>query len=228
MSKTKRTKGKKIRYAHPTFNITLNEEQQLAKQEILQNDIAIILGNAGSGKTLLACYVALELYKSGKVTKIVITRPTISKEDIGHLPGTAEEKLAPWMAPVFANMHQLLDKSVIDNMIIEGTLEVVPVTHMRGRTFTNAAIIFDEFQNAENGITEMILGRIGVDSKMFLCGDYHQIDLKPQIKKLSGVYMVEGMENVDGVCKIELKTNHRHPILDKIMKFFEEKNSQYK
>lgn len=178
--------------------------------------------------TLLACYIALELYKSAQIKKIIITRPTVSREDIGHLPGTAEEKLAPWMAPIFANMYQILDKQTVNIMLEEGSLEIVPVTHMRGRTFTDAAIIFDEFQNAENGITQMILERIGIDSKMFLCGDYNQIDLKNGLKKLSGVYMVEGMEKIEGVCRIELNSNHRHPILQRIMDFFEKKNAQYK
>lgn len=226
MSKSNNTKCKKLKYSHPTFNIILNEEQQIAKEHLLKNDISIILGRSGSGKTLLACYVALELYKMGIVKKIVVTRPTISKEEIGHIPGNIWDKMLPWLTPIFANMYQILDKTTIDLMIEENNLEIVPITHMRGRTFTNSAIIFDEFQNAENGITQMILERIGINSKIFLCGDYNQIDLKN--KKLSGVYMIEGMENIEGVYKIELKSNHRHPILKRIMDFFEKKNAQYK
>ena len=86
------------------FLLSLNDEQKLAKAKILQSDVSVILGKAGSGKTLLACQVALQMLLEKHVTKIIITRPTISKEDIGFLPGNLEEKMGPWVAPIYLSL----------------------------------------------------------------------------------------------------------------------------
>ena len=87
------------------FKLSLTQEQKLAKAEILQNDVSVIVGKAGSGKTLLACQIALQALLEKQVNRIVITRPTISKEDIGHLPGNIKEKMDPWVAPIYGNMY---------------------------------------------------------------------------------------------------------------------------
>ena len=123
------------------FLLSLNPEQKKAKSIILENDVSIILGNAGSGKTLLACQIALDLTLGKHVEKIIITRPTISKEDLGYLPGGIDDKMDPWVAPVYGNMYQLLRRERIDAMIADRQIEIVPVSYMRGRTFTNSVII---------------------------------------------------------------------------------------
>ena len=162
------------------FKLSLTQEQKQAKAEILQNDISVIVGKAGSGKTLLACQIALQALLEKQVNRIIITRPTISKEDIGHLPGNIKEKMDPWVAPIYGNMYQLLRKERIDEFVAREQIEIVPVSYMRGRTFTNSVVIVDECQNLDNAQTLMILQRIGVDSKMFFCGDVGQVDLKRQ------------------------------------------------
>ena len=129
------------------FLLSLNDEQKSAKAEILNNTISIILGKAGSGKTLLACQIALQEVLQKRRKKIIITRPTISKEDLGHLPGNMEEKMSPWVAPIYGNMYQLLRRERVDKMIKDGQIEIVPVSYMRGRTFLDAAVIVDECQN---------------------------------------------------------------------------------
>ncbi len=126
------------------FQITLNEEQKRAKSIILDNPITVLKGMAGSGKTLVACQVALDMLFNKEVEKIVITRPTVSKEDIGFLPGDIKEKMDPWLAPIYHNLYALYSKEKIDKEIELGNIEIVPFAFVRGRTFVNNFIIVDE------------------------------------------------------------------------------------
>ena len=202
------------------FLLSLNSEQKKAKSIILENDVSIILGNAGSGKTLLACQIALGLALGKHVERIIITRPTISKEDLGYLPGGIDDKMDPWVAPVYGNMYQLLRRDRIDAMITTKQIEIVPVSYMRGRTFTNSVIIVDEAQNLTNEQTLMILQRIGKGSKMLFCGDTDQIDLKSMSD--SGLRFLQSIKTVKGLHSIELLENHRHPILKQILEAYED------
>jgi phosphate starvation-inducible PhoH-like protein len=201
------------------FLLSLNPEQKKAKSIILENDVSIILGNAGSGKTLLACQIALDLTLGKHVEKIIITRPTISKEDLGYLPGGIDDKMDPWVAPVYGNMYQLLRRERIDAMIGDRQIEIVPVSYMRGRTFTNSVIIVDEAQNLTHDQTLMILQRIGKGSKMMFCGDSDQIDLKSISE--SGLKFLQSIKTVNGLHTTELLENHRHPILKRILKAYD-------
>ena len=202
------------------FLLSLNAEQKKAKSIILENDVSIISGNAGSGKTLLACQIALGLTLGKHVERIIITRPTISKEDLGYLPGGIDDKMDPWVAPVYGNMYQLLRRERIDAMITSKQIEIVPVSYMRGRTFTNSVIIVDEAQNLTNEQTLMILQRIGKGSKMIFCGDSDQIDLKSMSD--SGLRFLQAIKTVKGLHSIELLENHRHPILKQILEAYED------
>jgi phosphate starvation-inducible PhoH-like protein len=200
------------------FLLSLNEEQKLAKKEILDNTVSVILGKAGSGKTLLACQIALQEVLQKKRKKIIITRPTISKEDLGHLPGNMEEKMSPWVAPIYGNMYQLLRKERVDKMISDDIIEIVPVSYMRGRTFLDSCVIVDECQNLDHEQTLMILQRIGINSRMMFCGDSQQIDLKRGGD--SGLKFLSSVNTVKGLHCFELLENHRHPILDEILNVY--------
>lgn len=123
------------------FKLQLNEEQKLAKEIILQNTITLLAGKAGSGKTLLACQVALDGLFRKNFEKIIITRPTVSKEEIGFLPGDLHQKMDPWVQPIYQNMYLLYDKDKIDNYIQNNQIEIVPLSFMRGRTFLDACLI---------------------------------------------------------------------------------------
>ena len=130
------------------FSLSLSEEQKLAKSEILKHPFNFILGKAGSGKTLLAVQIALDMFFKRQVNKIVITRPTVSNEDNGFLPGSLEEKMEPWLVPIRSNMRKVYNKPMIlDKMEKEENIELVSLSHFRGRTFDNATVIVDEFQN---------------------------------------------------------------------------------
>jgi phosphate starvation-inducible PhoH-like protein len=202
-----------------TFKITLNDEQKEAKQVILDNPVTLLKGMAGSGKTLVACQVALDLMFRKDIERIIITRPTVAKEEIGFLPGDLKEKMDPWLAPIYANLHMLYDKTKIEKMVADGQIEIVPFAFMRGRTFPDAVVIVDECQNITHGQTEMILGRLGKGGKMIFCGDITQTDLKQ--KKDSGIGFFTRLESeIRGVKVITLKTNHRHEIVEPILKLY--------
>ena len=203
------------------FKLELNEEQKEAKQIILDNPVVLIKGMAGSGKTLIACQVALDLVFKKEMNKIIITRATVSKEDIGFLPGDLKEKMDPWLAPIYANLYLLYDKEKIDKMVVDNQIEVVPFAFMRGRTFPNSFVIVDECQNITSQQTEMMLGRLGKGGKIVFCGDLAQVDLKS--KKDSGIGFFPRLEErIKGVRIITLKKNHRHEIVEDILKVYEE------
>ena len=202
-----------------SFKIQLNEEQKVAKQLILDNPVTLLKGMAGSGKTLVACQVALDMVFKKDVERIIITRPTVAKEEIGFLPGDLKEKMDPWLAPIYANLYMLYDKAKVDKMIQDQIIEIVPFAFMRGRTFPDAFVIVDECQNITHGQTEMILGRLGKGGKMVFCGDITQTDLKN--KKDSGIgFFTRLEENIKGVKIVTLKTNHRHEIVEPILKLY--------
>ena len=214
-------KNKKILKNPIKFKLDLNTEQKEAKQIILDNPVTLIKGMAGSGKTLLACQIALDLVFKREMEKIIITRPTVSKEEIGFLPGDLKEKMDPWLAPIYSNLYLLYDKEKIDKMVLENQIEIVPFAFMRGRTFPNSVVIVDECQNITHQQTEMMLGRLGKGGKMIFCGDLSQVDLKS--KKDSGIsFFTRLEENIKGVRIIILKKNHRHEIVEQILKTYEE------
>ena len=206
------------------FHIQLNPEQKVAKQTILNNTITLLAGSAGSGKTLLACNVALDGLFSKQYDKIIITRPTVSKEDIGFLPGDMREKMDPWVQPIYQNFYTLYGKEKMEKYLENGQIEIVPVSFMRGRTFLDSLIIVDEAQNVTHEQMEMIVSRIGVRSKMIICGDDHQIDLKKRSD--SGFrFLYSASKKVKNLEAIKLLTNHRDPIVEDILEYYEEKLS---
>jgi phosphate starvation-inducible PhoH-like protein len=203
------------------FKLTLNDEQKEAKQLIYSNPIVLLKGMAGSGKTLVACQSALDMFFKKDIEKIIITRPTVAKEEIGFLPGDLKEKMDPWLAPIYANLYLLYEKDKVDKMVADGEIEIVPFAFKRGRTFPNSFVIVDECQNITHGQTEMMLGRLGRGGKMVFCGDIAQIDLK--VRKDSGIdFFLRLEERVKGVKVMTLKVNHRHEIVEEILKIYSE------
>jgi len=202
------------------FKIELNPEQKEAKSKILHNTVTLLAGSAGSGKTLLACQIALEKLFMKECDKIIITRPTVSKEEIGFLPGDLREKMDPWVQPIYQNMYMLYDKVKIEQLITGGQIEIVPVSFMRGRTFVDSFVIVDEAQNVTHEQMEMIVTRLGLRSRMIICGDDHQVDLKQ--KRDSGFrFLYTAAKKIKNLEAISLKTNHRNPIVEDLINLYD-------
>jgi len=199
------------------FNITLSEEQKNAKENMLKHAFSFVVGKAGSGKTLLAVQVALDMFFKRQYNKIIITRPTIATEDNGFLPGSEKEKLEPWLVPIMSNMRKVYNKAdKINKMVEQGDIELVSLSHFRGRTFDSSVVIVDEFQNLTKAQLRMALGRLGKDSIMIFCGDNQQIDLKDP--NYSAIHDLSKIKDSDHVFKVILEDNHRHKAIDDVLK----------
>ena len=201
------------------FNVTLNEEQKHAKRLILDNPVTVLKGMAGSGKTLVATQVALDLLFTKHVEKIIITRPTVSKEEIGFLPGDIREKMDPWLAPIYHNLYMLYPKEKVDKEVEEGNIEIVPFAFMRGRTFVNSFVIVDEAQNVTHTQMETVIGRLGRGSKMVICGDLAQIDLRDK-RETGFAFLARLEEQVKGFVTHSLALNHRHDVVAPILEVY--------
>ncbi len=198
------------------FQVQLNDEQKEAKALILENPVTVLKGAAGSGKTLVATQCGLDLLFTKQVEKIIITRPTVSKEEIGFLPGDIREKMDPWLAPIYHNLYMLYRKDKVDKEMELGNIEIVPFAFMRGRTFVNSFVIVDEAQNVTHTQMETVIGRLGKGSKLVICGDLAQIDLKD--KRDTGFSFLARLEEaVEGFRTASLEANHRHDIVAPIL-----------
>lgn len=195
------------------------ENQKEYIRTVAENTITFCQGVAGSGKTHIAVGMALEYLLDEKVKKIIITRPVIeSGEKIGYLPGTAEEKLHPYLLPILDEILHFIPMSHYAALKLNNKIEIVPLGLMRGRNFHNSFIVADECQNASYDQLKMLLTRIGNESKMVLTGDISQSDLH---KSMRGGFidMINGLYGVDGIGIAKLFNSDivRNPIISKIL-----------
>lgn len=156
-----------------------NRAQEQYMLKLLNQDKSIVfgVGPAGTGKTMLAVQVAVKLFKEGVIDQIIVTRPAVSAdEDLGFLPGTLEQKMAPWTRPIFDVLREYFNAREIEGMIEEGIIEIAPLAFMRGRTFKKSFIIADEMQNTTPNQMKMLLTRLGEGSFMAVTGDLEQAD----------------------------------------------------
>lgn len=198
------------------FSISLTEEQREAKGQIMQHPVSFVEGRAGSGKTLLAANIGLDMVFSGLAKKIVITRPTITTEDNGFLPGTIDDKMEPWIVPLRDNMRKVYNKpEKLKAMERDGEIELVSLSFFRGRSFEDAVCIIDEYQNLTTSQLSMVIGRLGKNSIMIFCGDDQQIDLKR--KSDSAVFEASKIKHSPNVYTVFLKDNHRHSVVAELL-----------
>ena len=186
---------------------------------VAENTITFCQGVAGSGKTHIAIGMALEYLLDDKVKKIIITRPVVeSGEKIGYLPGTAEEKLHPYLLPILDEILHFIPISHYAALKLNNKIEIVPLGLMRGRNFHNSFIVADECQNASYDQLKMLLTRIGNDSKMVLTGDISQSDL-PRNFRGGFIDLIHALDKIDGIgiSRLEYSDIVRNPIIAKIL-----------
>jgi phosphate starvation-inducible PhoH-like protein len=209
------------------YQLELNEEQREAKALIYNNAITILTGKAGSGKTLAAVITGLDMVFKKEIKKIYITRPVVTREDIGFLPGDIASKLDPFLVPIYDNLKRCYNEEKINQLIENKVIEIAPISFMRGRTIEDGILIIDEAQNIDHESFKMCLTRIGRNGKVVACGDSAQIDLKK--KNFSGLeFLVSIAGKVPSMAHLDLKSNHRNEIVEHILKQYEEKDAAEK
>lgn len=190
-------------------------ENQKALLDAMDNkSLVMALGPAGTGKTYLAIAKAVERLEKGHVGRIVLTRPAVEAgENIGFLPGEMEDKLAPYLRPLFDALADRMGNSSIKKMMKDGTIEIAPVGFMRGRTLNNAFVVIDEAQNCTYGQIKMLLTRLGWHSTMVVTGDPDQTDLLPGMSGLDDI--ANRLEVLDDIEIVRLKDTDvvRHPLV---------------
>ena len=197
-------------------------------RSVAENTVTFCQGVPGSGKTHIAVGMALEYLINHKVEKLVITRPVVEAgERLGFLPGTAEEKLHPYLLPLFDEINYFLEMQSYTKLKVARQIEIVPLGLMRGRSFNNAFIVADECQNASYDQLKMLLTRIGMDSKMVLTGDVAQSDLQRQQQGgfLELMERLDGIEGI-GISKLYATDIVRNPIIGSIISRLEEYENQ--
>lgn len=186
---------------------------------VAENTITFCQGVAGSGKTHIAIGMAIEYLLDSKISRIVITRPVVeSGEKIGYLPGTAEEKLHPYLLPLLDEVNHFISSAQFASLKLNNKIEIVPLGLMRGRNFHNCFIVADECQNASYDQLKMLLTRIGNNSKMVLTGDISQSDLNRNMRGgfLDMMKALEGTEGI-GIASLVFSDIVRNPIIGKIL-----------
>ena len=202
------------------------ENQQNYIRSIIENDVTICIGPAGSGKSHIAAGIAAEHLFNSKIQQVIITRPLVcSGKDIGALPGELADKINPYLTPMQEKLKHFLGQAHYGYYINEKMIRFEPLEVMRGATFDNSYMILDEAQNVTHEQMEMIVTRLGLRSKMIICGDDHQVDLKR--KADSGFrFLYAAARKIKNMCSISLKTNHRDPIVEDLIGLYEEATEQ--
>lgn len=201
------------------FNIHLNEEQKRAKSIIIDNEIIVVTGPAGTGKTMVVAQTVLDLIFRGEVDKIFITRPTQQVgSSLGFLPGNLSEKLDPYLDPFKDNLYGCYDRTKIDTMIKEERIEGTALQFIRGRTYGQGKIlVVDEAQNTTKVEMLAILTRLGKGGRIILVGDVSQKDIADPFDGLS--YVVNMSKMIKEIQLIKLKENHRSDLVAKILEY---------
>lgn len=198
-------------------------KQQAQAELITANDITFSIGPAGTGKTHVAMAMAIQALRENKIKKILLARPALETgEKLGFQPGDQNAKMAPYMRPLYDELDKAYGPGKAQAMVANGTIEIVPIGFMRGRTFESAFIIVDEAQNCKFEHLKMAITRLGPGSKMVITGDPEQVDFEPV--SLSGLKrMVEQLEGVEGVG-VQRYNNEdvvRHPTVQRIVERLE-------
>src|SRR2546422_4705327 len=206
---------------------TINQRRYL--EAIERNDLVFGVGPAGTGKTYLAVAMAVWALTSKRVSRIILTRPAVEAgERLGFLPGTLQEKVDPYLRPLYDALHDMLEPDKVEKLLERAIIEVAPIAFMRGRTLNDSFIILDEAQNSTPEQMKMVLTRQGFSSKMVVNGDITQIDLPPG--RRSGLLdAIDVLKGVEGISFIHFDERDvvRHCLVQRIVKAYEKYNEQY-
>ena len=194
-------------------------KQKAYVEAIERHDLTLALGPAGTGKTFLAAVQAVRALQERKVERLILTRPAVEAgERLGFLPGDLQQKVDPYLRPLYDALHTLLGQERTAALIEKNVIEVAPLAYMRGRTLAEAFVILDEAQNTTTAQMRMVLTRLGEGSRMVVTGDPTQIDLPPG--QLSGLIeaaqVLEGVEGV-AICRLTAADVVRHPLVQRLV-----------
>jgi phosphate starvation-inducible PhoH-like protein len=201
----------------------LTENQKLYIRTIEENDIVFAVGPAGTGKTFLAVAMAVKYLREGKIERIILTRPAVEAgESLGYLPGTYEEKVYPYLIPLYDALFSMIPYDRVKRMMEARIVEVAPLAYMRGRTLSDAFIILDEAQNTKAVQMKMFLTRIGPRSKVVITGDVTQIDL-PKHEKSGLTEAINILQGIEGIAFVffDKEDVSRHRIVKSIIEAYE-------
>ncbi|WP_306484118.1 PhoH family protein [Anaerococcus sp.] len=205
---------------------TLGQRSYIEK--IRNNDVVFGIGPAGTGKTYLAVAMAVRAFKAGEVDRIILTRPAVEAgESLGFLPGDLQDKVDPYLRPLYDGLFDILGFDTYQNLVEKGLIEVAPLAYMRGRTLDRSFVILDEAQNTTHEQMKMFLTRLGFGSKAIITGDKTQVDL-PRGKK-SGIRAAEHiLKNVEGIAFMEFSSIDvvRHPLVQRIIDAYDKEDAR--
>jgi phosphate starvation-inducible PhoH-like protein len=203
---------------------TVNQRRYL--EAIERNDLVFGIGPAGTGKTYLAVAMAISALINKQVARIILTRPAVEAgERLGFLPGTLQEKVDPYLRPLYDALYDMLDSERVEKLLERNVIEVAPIAFMRGRTLNDSFIILDEAQNSTQEQMKMVITRQGFNSKMVVNGDITQIDLPTG--RMSGlIHAVEVLKGVEGISFVQFDERDvvRHTLVQRIVKAYERYN----
>src|SRR5881227_3414697 len=203
---------------------SLNQKMYL--EAIEKNDMVFGIGPAGTGKTYLAVAMAVSALLSKQVSRIVLARPAVEAgERLGFLPGTLQEKVDPYLRPLYDALYDLMEQERVDQYLEKNIIEIAPIAFMRGRTLNDSFIILDEAQNSTPEQIKMVLTRLGFNSKMVINGDITQIDL-PNARRSGLIEATEVLRGVEGISFVQFdeKDVVRHTLVQRIVKSYEKYN----
>ena len=197
--------------------------QQRYIRALLDSELTFGLGPAGTGKTYLAVGMAVSMLTSGRVDRIILSRPAVEAgERLGFLPGDMRDKIDPYLRPLYDALYDMMAAEQVDRKLESGEIEVAPLAFMRGRTLSNAYVILDEAQNATSVQMKMFLTRLGENSRMVVTGDLSQIDLPGGVA--SGLrHAIKTLDGVDGVTAVHLRAEDvvRHELVSRIVSAYD-------
>ena len=208
-----------IHYGRKGAIVARSKGQHTYINIVNNNDIVLSVGPAGTGKTYIAVAFAIAALENSEVDRIVLCRPAVEAgESLGFLPGDLKEKVDPYLTPLYDALGDIMPKSKLKKVLSDGTIEIVPLAYMRGRTLNNAFMILDEAQNATPMQMKMFLTRLGVNSKAIITGDITQVDLP--LKTDSGlIQVVKILKGIDGIGFVKLTESDvvRHKLVKDII-----------